>query len=233
MVTVALGYLRVSTEEQSASGLGLAAQRDAIMRAAAGKEWQLEWVTDAGYSGKDLRRPGITAALERLDAGDAQVLVVAKLDRVSRSVSDFAVLLERAKRKRWAVVSLELGIDMTTPMGELIANIMSSLAQWERRVIGERTSVALQAKKATGARLGAPIRLEPDVRKRILTARKKGIPLRAIAEQLNADRVPTASGAGSWHHSTVRAVLRSIDLDKQSARARRQQRDSRNMKHET
>lgn len=231
MTTAAVGYLRVSTQEQASSGLGLDAQREAITRAATVKDWRLEWIVDAGWSGKNLHRPGISEALQLLDAGDAQVLVVAKLDRVSRSVSDFAGLLERAKRRGWAVVCLDLGIDTSTPMGELVSTFMSALAQWERRVIGERTTVALQAKKAGGARLGAPVRLAEDTRRRILAAREAGQPLRAIAEDLNEAGVPTASGGGRWHHTTVSSVLRSIDLDAEAARAQAQQRASRSMDH--
>jgi hypothetical protein len=64
--------------------------------------------------------------------------------------------MERARRKRWQFVALDLALDTTTPAGELVANVMASVAQWERRVISQRTRDALAAKKATGARLGRP-----------------------------------------------------------------------------
>ena len=77
-------------------------------------------------------------------------LVVAKLDRLSRLVLDFASITELARRKGWAVVALE--VDTTTPTGELTASFTSAVAQWERRIIGARTSDALQAMKDRGAR---------------------------------------------------------------------------------
>jgi DNA invertase Pin-like site-specific DNA recombinase len=91
----ALGYVRVSTAGQVDPGAGLDAQRAAVEGEAARQGWTLEIVTDAGLSGATMRRPALTEALVRLDRGDADVLVAAKLDRVSRSVKDFAALLER------------------------------------------------------------------------------------------------------------------------------------------
>src|SRR4051794_29141308 len=81
-----LGYLRVSTDEQANSGLGLEAQRAAILAEAQRRGWaeaDVQWIEDAGYSGKDTRRPGIRLALEVLKRGEAAGLVVAKMDRLS------------------------------------------------------------------------------------------------------------------------------------------------------
>lgn len=213
-MTRVVGYLRVSTEEQAGSGLGLADQRAAITAEARRRDWEdLELVEDAGWSAKDLRRPGIGRALARLAAGDAQVLVVAKLDRLSRSLLDFADLMERARAERWALVALDLGVDTTTPAGELVANVMVAVAQWERRIIGQRTAAALAQKKAAGARLGAPAVLDPAVRARIVAAWLAGATLTAIAADLNAAGVPTARGGARWYASTIRAALRSAELD--------------------
>ena len=86
-----IGYVRVSTEEQGMSGAGLQAQRAAIIAECERRGWTLvEIAEDVGRSGKDLKRPGIRAALDMLAAGDASALVVAKLDRLSRSMLDFA-----------------------------------------------------------------------------------------------------------------------------------------------
>jgi DNA invertase Pin-like site-specific DNA recombinase len=169
-------------------------------------------LTDEGRSGGNLRRPALTDALGRLDRGQADVLVVSKLDRLSRSVLDFAAITEQAKRRGWSVVALDVDVDTTTPTGELVANITSSVAQWERRIIGARTSEAMQAMKARGVRLGRPVDLPDDVRNRIASDREAGLSLRAVAEALNAEAVPTARG-GRWHASTVQAVLDSLTLD--------------------
>jgi DNA invertase Pin-like site-specific DNA recombinase len=138
--------------------------------------------------------------------------VVSKLDRLSRSVLDFASITEQAKRRGWSVVALDVDVDTTTPTGELVANITSSVAQWERRIIGARTCEAMQAMKARGVRLGRPVDLPDDVRCRIAADRKAGLSFREIAEALNAEAVKTARG-GRWHGSTVRAVLDSLRLD--------------------
>src|ERR671934_3149373 len=116
--TKVLGYIRVSTDEQATSRLGLDAQRVAIAQACLERGWELvEVIEDAGYSAKDLNRPGIHRALEMLEGRQpqAQALVVAKLDRLSRSLLDFASIMERARRKGWAVAALDLGVDTTTP----------------------------------------------------------------------------------------------------------------------
>ena len=205
-----VGYLRVSTSEQADSGAGLDAQRTAITAEAARRGWTLvEVFTDAGLSGKTLRRPGLDAALAAVTDGGADVLVVAKLDRLSRSVVDFGLLLDRAQRQGWGVVALDLGVDTTTPAGELVANVMAAVAQWERRVIGQRTKDGLAAKRAGGVRLGRPSVLPADVVDRVVAERAAGRSLQAIADRLNADGVPTARGFGVWLQQSVGALLRS------------------------
>ena len=203
----AVGYVRVSTEEQSDSGLGLEAQRAAINAEVLRRGWDLVGIFTDTASGKTLaHRPGLEEALAVLETDHATALVVAKLDRLSRSTKDFASLMERAQRKGWAPVVLDLGVDTTTPAGELVASVMVSVAQWERRAIGQRTKEALAAKKAEGATLGRPRQLPTHVRRRIVGMRKKGMSLAAIADRLNADGVPTAQGGLKWYPSTVKKL---------------------------
>ncbi|HUR86955.1 MAG TPA: recombinase family protein [Solirubrobacteraceae bacterium] len=204
-----IGYVRVSTEEQGNSGAGLAAQRDAIERECAHRGWQLaEIIEDAGYSAKNLRRPGIQSALEQLQAGDAQALVTAKLDRLSRSMLDFTGLMATAQKQGWALVALDCAVDTTTPAGEAMANVLATFAQFERRLIGQRTKDALAIKRAEGVRLGRPLALPHDVRERIRAERATtGASYAAIAARLNAEGVHTAHGAAKWWPATVRAVV--------------------------
>lgn len=162
---------------------------------------------DKGFSAKSLERPGITGVLEQLDSGDAGALVVAKLDRLSRSLLDFAGLMERARRQGWAHVALDLGVDTSTPAGEMMANVLATFAQFERRVIGQRTKDALAQKKAAGVRLGRPRNLSDDIVQRIIDQRIAGATLQAIADGLNADGVSTAQGGVLWRPSSVRAVI--------------------------
>lgn len=215
-----IGYVRVSTEEQADSGLGLDAQRDAIAAACASRGWELARVAaDEGLSGKSLEtRPGIRAAIADVEAGQADGVVVAKLDRLSRSLLDFASLMERARDRGWSVVALDLGVDTSTPAGEMMANVMATFAQYERRLIGQRTRDALAQKKAHGFKLGRPRAIPDDVLGRIADERTGGATLQRIADGLNADSIPTAQGGRQWHASTVRAVLvLEGELEKQAA----------------
>ncbi|MDZ5623338.1 recombinase family protein [Nocardioides sp. HM23] len=212
--TTVLAYLRVSTEEQALSGLGLADQRAVVAAEAQRRGWDdVEYVTDDGYSAKSLARPGITHALDLLRAGKAGILVVSKLDRLSRSLLDFASLMATAEREGWQLVVLDMALDTTTASGELMASVMACFAQYERRLISARTSAALQQLKASGVRLGRPRVMAQEVTERIVSERHEGRTLAAIADGLNADGVPTARGGVRWYRSTVSAVLASVELD--------------------
>ena len=203
-----LGYVRVSTEEQANSRAGLEAQRAAIVRECKRRGWHLvEVIEDAGYSAKDLRRPGIKAALEVLERGDARALVVAKLDRLSRSMLDFTAVMARAQKQGWALVALDCAVDTTTPAGEAMANVLAVFAQFERRLISQRTREALAIKKAQGVRLGRPRTMLASARRRIQHEHEQGKSLSAIAAGLNESGVPTAHGGARWHASTVRTAL--------------------------
>lgn len=213
-----IGYLRVSTDEQAVSGLGLGDQRGVIAAESARRGWvDVEYLSDEGYSAKNLSRPAIASALDMLGKGQASVLVVSKLDRLSRSLLDFATLMDRARREGWELVVLDLAIDTTVPSGQLMANVMAAFAEYERQLIGARTSAALQQLKAQGKRLGRPRTLPAEVTSRIVAARGEGQALAAIADGLNRDGVATARGGARWYPSTVRAVLKSAALDKAAA----------------
>jgi DNA invertase Pin-like site-specific DNA recombinase len=208
----ALGYIRVSTDEQSASGAGLTAQRAAIEAEAARRGWQLlDVVEDAGFSGRNLRRPGIRAALDALRSGGAAALIVAKVDRLSRSMVDFTALMDRSAREGWALVALDLGVDTSTPSGEAMVNVMATFSQFERRLIGQRTKEALAIKRAQGVRLGRPPVLPDVVVQRMCRERAAGATLQAIADGLDQDGIPTAQGGRCWHAATVRDVIRASE----------------------
>lgn len=205
-----IAYIRVSTMEQADSGAGLAAQRAAIAAEATRRGWSiddLEFVEDAGFSAKNLRRPGLSDALDRLKAGEASILLVTKMDRLSRSLLDFAGIMQRAQREGWALVALDSPADLTTPSGEAMAGVMAVFAQLERRLIGERTKAALAQRRAAGVKLGRPRRLPVEVVERIVQARIEKVSYRAIADALTADGVPTAQGGVRWYASTVRAIV--------------------------
>lgn len=177
----------------------MAAQRAAIVGEAERRGWTLvDVVEDAGYSGSTLKRPGITAALDAIGHRQADTLVVAKLDRLSRSMLDFATLMDRSMREGWSLVALDLGAsDTTTPAGEALAHVLATFSQFERRVIGQRTKEALAVKKAQGVRLGRPRNVPAWVTERIQAERTAGRTLAAVADDLNAEGIPTAQGGSS------------------------------------
>ena len=202
----AIGYIRCSTEEQADSALGLEAQEAAVREEAARRGWDVEIVSDPGYSAKNLKRPGISQALERLDSSQPpSALIVARLDRLSRSLLDFASLMERAKRKGWQIVCMDANVDTSTPSGELMANVLASFAQFERQLIGQRTKDALAAKKAQGVKLGRPRSVCDEALHFISLYRGEGRSYALIARALNAQDIPTAQG-GRWHPETVRQI---------------------------
>jgi DNA invertase Pin-like site-specific DNA recombinase len=204
------GYSRVSTNEQ-ADRHGISAQQDWIDREAAARGWDVEHVVDAGWSGSTLDRPGIARLLSELRRGD--VLVVARLDRLSRSLADFATLMQEAKRRKWSFVALDLGVDTTTPTGNLVASVMASVAEWERSVIGQRTKDALAAAKARGVLCGRRSQVPRDVQETMLQLREDGATLQAIADELNAADVLTVTGV-PWRTSSVHGALRSATMER-------------------
>lgn len=203
------GYLRVSTEEQGDSRAGLEAQEAAIRAEVERRGWDLVDMRSDVASGKSLRkRDELGRTLRDLRDGHAQALVVAKLDRLSRSVLDFATLMETAVAEGWSINVLDLGVDTTTANGELVANIMISMAQWERRIIGDRTRVALAAVKARGTHVGRKSNVDPETLRLIRVLRKDGKSYAGIAEALEREGIATAQG-GTWHAATVRKLYQS------------------------
>jgi len=203
-----IGYVRVSTDEQADSGLGLKAQRAAIEDECARRGLELLAVyEDAGVSAKTTDRPALRAALEDLERGQGDALMVAKLDRLTRSVHDATGLMLQAEREGWGLVALDVNVDTTTPAGLAMAQILSVFAELERRLIGQRTRDALAVKKAQGVKLGRPRTLDEGVRARIVAMQEAGESLSGIARTLNEEGVPTAQGGKKWYPSTVRAVV--------------------------
>ena len=206
-----VGYVRVSTAEQADSGAGLDAQRAAIAAEVERRGWELLDVFEDknGASAKTMRnREGLTAALDVVESGGADGLIVAKLDRLSRSLLDFAGLMERSQRNGWSLIALDLGVDTSTPSGEMMANVLAVFAQFERRLIGQRTKDALAVRRAQGVRLGRPRSLPDGVRRRIVRELGRGDSVGEITARLNEEGVPTAQGGAQWWPSTVRLIAR-------------------------
>lgn len=202
-------YFRVSTQEQGDSGAGLEAQTAKVQREAEARGWEIvETCTDVA-SGKSMkRRPELARALLALSAGHADVLVVAKLDRLSRSMLDFASIVARSQAEGWGIVALDIGVDTSTPNGKLVANIIMAMAEWERELISERTRDALAAVKARGTQVGRRSNVSDDTRALIRTLHAGGKGYGAIARLLNEAGVATAQGGKQWYPATVKTVLK-------------------------
>lgn len=216
----AIGYARVSTEMQAESGLGIAAQRSAISALAVQHELELVDIVVEDESAKDTNREHFQACLEALREGRAQALVAHKFDRVSRSVRDGADLVELFRRNGWRLILGDLGIDTSTPAGELLANMLASVAQWERRMIGVRTSEAM-ANLPRALRGAAPygqrrngLELEDDPAELAIIAiarrhKARGLSLRAIANELNKAKLFNRRGR-DWTPQRLHTLLRHL-----------------------
>lgn len=220
----AVGYVRVSTGEQADSGLGLEVQRQKIAAQCEANGWRLIAVyEDAGVTAKNLDRPALGEALDALKPG--RVLVVLKLDRLTRSVRDLYDLTQRieAEGADWASVMEKF--DTTTATGRLILGIMVQLSQWERETISERTTDALAVRKSRGERLGTTplgyrtvenddgsksIVEDADEQRTVALARQlreAGLSLRAIAKILTENGHKTKRG-GSWEAATIAKLVK-------------------------
>lgn len=203
----AILYTRVSTETQDDSGLGRSAQLTTLRGEVERRGWTVHATMQDTGSGKSTeKRPQLAHALEQLAAGEADALVVAKLDRLSRSLYDFTRIMRVAAEQDWAVVAIDIGIDTSTINGELVANIIMSLAQWERRIIVERVKAALVEAKTSGTKLGRKFGISPEVEAMLLRLHTAGHSYGEIARRMNDAGVPTAQ-RGQWRSSTVRYVL--------------------------
>lgn len=209
-----MGYIRCSTDEQAVSGLGLEAQRTAILEGAAKKAWRVvEWHVETAVSGRIQvhRRPVFPLALAALDEGRAERLMVARLDRLGRDAGD---VLNLDRDHPGAIYMCDRDLDTSNSNDRLQLVVMAGVAENERAKISERTKAALAAKKARGERLGAPQVLPDELVTRIIRERRDGSTLQAIADRLIADGEPTARG-GRWQPSVIRKVLisqRAVEL---------------------
>lgn len=219
----AVGYLRVSTEEQAFEGISIAAQRAKIESYCDLHGLELVAVqSDEGISGKrSENRPGLQKALTVAVKRKA-ALVTYSLSRLSRSTRDAIDIAERLDRAGADLVSLSERIDSTTAMGRYFFTTVAALAQLERDQVAERTRMALAHKRSRGERIsGLPPygydfsedgrrllvnRYEQSVIKRVVRLRTKGMSLRSIAQQLNKDGVDAKLG-NTWYPEAVRRIL--------------------------
>lgn len=214
-----IGYARVSTDEQAKSGLGLEAQIAKIRAYAELFELTVtDIIIDDGVSGKNLKRPGLIKAIRAIKAGEAEGMLVAKLDRLTRNVADLGTLVQSVFDKA-ELYSVSEQINTKNAAGRLVLNVLVSVAQWERETICERTSDALQAKKARGEKTGGNVPFgfevvngklienveEQAVISKIRELRANGLSLRKIAEKLNDEGIETKTGK-AWNAMQISRI---------------------------
>jgi DNA invertase Pin-like site-specific DNA recombinase len=220
---LAIGYARVSTERQADQGVSLDAQKKRIeAMAVVQNATLLEVIVEGGESAKNLNRPGLQRILSLIEAGKVQAVIVAKLDRLTRSVKDLCGLLELLEKGNVALISVAESLDTSSAAGRLVITIMGAVSQWEREAIGERTREALQHKRSNGERVGNiefGYRLASDGRRverdpaeqailaRVRELRSKGYSLRRVASALNRQGHRTRCGS-EWRLESVVRVIR-------------------------
>jgi DNA invertase Pin-like site-specific DNA recombinase len=216
MQPLMFGYTRVSTDEQVLSRNGLEAQHETIAAESTRRGWDAEYFSDEGVSGKAIG-PKLQEVLQLLASGQGDGLVVAKLDRLSRSIVNAANIIESAQAQGWSLVILDLGVDLTTAAGRMMAMNLVNFAQYERELISERTKAALAAKKRRGERIGRPRVVKPTVVRRIVEARNAGLTYDAIAMALADAKILSPLGKPTWQPSSVRRIYTSATAQQVSA----------------
>jgi DNA invertase Pin-like site-specific DNA recombinase len=221
-MTKAIGYARVSTQEQAEHGVSIDAQVAKIRAYAELYDLELvDVVVDAGVSAKTLDRPGLTAVLQALDNGEAEAVVIFKLDRLTRSVVDWNILVDAyfGGKAKGVLLSVSEQVDPKSAAGRLCLNMLMSVTQWEREAIGERTKAAMAHRQACGQHVGSPAfgyeMISGELKKKICESeivaliqqlKSEGLKLQAIADELNAQGIQTKRGC-KWQGTQVKRVL--------------------------
>ena len=221
-----LCYVRVSTTEQAEQGVSLAAQERRLRQyiAALGDQLELvDVVRDEGVSAKDLDRPGLRRVLDAIERGEADAVLVTKLDRLVRSVRYLDELVSTYFGEgAAALLSISENFDTSSAVGRLLVNILGSVGQWEREAIAERTREALAEKRRSGKRAGSvpygfdlaadgSTLIERDDEQRAIALafdlRAQGSTFREIADALDAAAM-VPRGGRRWHPQTVANIVR-------------------------
>ena len=210
--TKAIAYIRVSTDKQADKGHSLLAQQEKIMAYASLYDLDIiDYVIETA-SAKNLERDGLQGALAQIKSGKAEALIVVKLDRLTRSVSDLGYLVETYFSKA-GLLSVSEQIDTRSASGRLVLNVLASVSQWEREVIGERTRAVKQSMKANGLYNGGIVPYgkslvngllinnpqEQAIIDRAKALRSEGHTLRAIATMFSQEGLRTRKDTNFTH----------------------------------
>jgi site-specific DNA recombinase len=222
------GYIRVSTDKQKASGLGLADRERKIRAMCELKGWAEPGLhVDEGLSGSKERRdrPALARLLAAVEAGEVDVIVISSLDRLARKARLTLEVVDELKLHGVTLVSCKETLDTATPAGNLFMQILAAMAEFERELARERTRAALAElvlkTGLAGGRVpygyvhiaGGDVDVDPEtagtaeIVRRIFAWRRRGASLRDIATKLNADGVPAPRSGGRWRHTSVVEIL--------------------------
>ena len=220
----AVGYCRVSTQEQMREGVSLDAQKERIRSWSKANGYELvEIYVDAGISGKRAdNRPGLQRAITHAcDEGCA--LVIYSLSRLARSTRDAITIAERLKKSGAALISLTEHLDTKSAAGKMVFRMLAVLSEFERDLVSERTTTALAHKRSQGKRVSRHIPygwdlasdgttlvenpIEQQVISIIQQCKQEGSSLRGIARELNQRGIRAKQG-GRWSHQTILSILR-------------------------
>jgi len=217
----AAGYIRVSQERAAKNGYGLGAQEAEIRKHIEYKGWELlEVYREEGVSGYKKDRPALEKLLQAAREGKFDVVVFPSIDRVGRSVKDVIEIDGYLRKHDIDTVFLREGVDTSTPTGALYRNIMSSVAEFEGRLIYERLSKGKREKASEGGYIGGwlpygytkngdsviVVKEEAEVIEQIFIWKSEGKTLQWICDRLNGDAIKTKRG-GKWQVSTIRGIL--------------------------
>ena len=224
--TTAIIYCRVSTGGQAKEGLSLDAQKTRCEAYCISQGYKIiDTVIDDGYSAKDMNRPGFKKILSKLKNGKASILVFFKLDRLTRSVKDLASILETMEETGFQLASISESLDTSTASGRMMLNLITTVAQWEREVISERTKEVLDHKKCKGEKTGGKRQYGYDIEDRdgkkiavpnnaeqkkiklMKKLREDGLSLPAICKELRRRKIKTVEGSTTWQPMTVSRIL--------------------------
>lgn len=203
-----LGYVRVSTGKQA---LSVERQMTVIEAEADRRGVQVQVLTDNGISGTlpPARRPGLAYVLSLLDQGEADGLIVAKLDRLGRHAADLTTLIDLATTQGWTLVVLDPAMDLGTWQGRGMAHMLAAVAEMEAEMVAERTAAIVEMKREQGKSLGGrPAAVPQAIVDRIERERGAGRTWQAIADGLEADGIATGQGGTRWRPSSVSSVLK-------------------------
>ena len=220
----AIGYIRVSTEDQAKEGVSLDNQEAKIRTYADLKDLELVGIIkDAGISAKNLNRPGAQEVLKMARKKKVEAVIVYKLDRMFRSTIDALETTKMFDRWNIAFHSIQETLDTQSAMGRFFFTLTAALAEMERGIIGERTKAALAHKRANGEKTGGGVPFgyslgidgrilmeNPEEQKVILLIkrlRRRGHSLRSICRELETQGYLTKTGKSKWNPKTIRAIL--------------------------